>query len=233
VDFQNQAAEETNQNQNQTNLKTCLPLEEHASTILTPHSFAIFQKEISLSTQYAVYETATETYLVQHHLKASSGSQIVTCIPSGEEIICTCKGFEFLGVLCRHALRVLSLKNCFVVPDRYLLLRWRRESNLFHKGSGFKYRSQALKSLGSIVVQESAITKDRFEYVQWHLGKLLNHVREMETGPANDVLEDDWLDAGTSFLAEMDAGRQIAPRGRPRKQKSLLKVVNGGEVALL
>lgn len=170
---------------------------------------------------------------MQHHLKAGSGGHIVTCIPSSEEVSCTCKGFEYLGVLCRHALRVLSLKNCFVVPDRYLLLRWRHESNLFHKSSGFKYRSQALKSLGSIVVQESAITKDRFEYVQWHLGKLLNHVREMEAGPAS-VLEDDWLDAGMSFLAEMDVGptRQITPRGRPRKQKSLVKVANG-EAALL
>ncbi|KAJ3709082.1 hypothetical protein LUZ61_012787 [Rhynchospora tenuis] len=234
VDFQNQAAEETNQNQNQTNLKTCLPLEEHASTILTPYSFAIFQKEISLSTQYAVYETATETYLVQHHLKTGGGGHIVTCIPSSEEVSCTCKGFEFLGVLCRHALRVLSLKNCFVVPDRYLLLRWRRESNMFPKSSGFKYRSQALKSLGSILVQESAITKDRFDYVQFHLGKLLNHVREMEAGPAN-VVEDDWLDAGMSFIAEMDVGptRKIAPRGRPRKQKNTVKVANEENAALL
>lgn len=193
----------------------------------------MFQKEISLSTQYAVYETTTETYLVQHHRKAGTGGHVVTCIPSTKEISCTCKGFEFLGVLCRHTLRVLSLKNCFVVPDKYLLLRWRCESNLFHKSSGFKYRSQALKSLSSIVVQESAVTKDRFEYVQWHLGKLLNHVREMEAGSGN-VLDDDWLDAGMSFLAEMDAGpaRQIVARGRPRKQKSTVKVANGEAATL-
>ncbi|XP_039144108.1 protein FAR1-RELATED SEQUENCE 11-like [Dioscorea cayenensis subsp. rotundata] len=163
VDFQTQAGEEaTRQENNQhVKIKTCMPMEEHASTILTHHAFDLFQKEIMLSTQFAVFETSGDSYIIRHHLK-SDGGHLVNWIPLNEEIHCSCKGFESSGIPCRHALRVLSLKNFFSVPEKYLLVRWCKESSLFPKSNGYKYRSQALCSLASIIVQEASITKDRF-----------------------------------------------------------------------
>ncbi|XP_072982489.1 protein FAR1-RELATED SEQUENCE 11-like [Typha latifolia] len=217
VDFQNQAGEEatTQQSRENVKIKTCLPIEEHASTILTYYAFEMFQKEIMLSTQYAVYETSRESYLVRHHLK-SDGGHMVRCIPSNEEVQCTCTGFEYSGILCRHALRVLSLKNCFLIPEKYLLSRWRRESSLFPKSTGHKYRSQALRSLASIIIQESSVTRDRFDYVQWHLSRLLNHVRDMAN--ADEAASD--FEPSSSFDATVDVipARSVT-RGRPRKLK--------------
>ncbi|XP_010906525.1 protein FAR1-RELATED SEQUENCE 11 [Elaeis guineensis] len=223
VDFQNQAGEEATTQQSRQNIKirTCLPIEEHASTILTHYAFEMFQKEIMLSTQFAVFETSRENYLVRHHLK-SDGGHIVSCIASNEDICCTCRGFECTGILCKHTLRVLSLKNCFLIPEKYLLHRWRRESSLFPKSSGYKYRSQALRSLASIIIQESSITKDRFDYVQWHLSRLLNHVRDM---PATDEAASD-LEPSSSFDATVDVvpARSVT-RGRPRKIRGIVKVI--------
>jgi hypothetical protein len=58
---------------------------------------------------------------------------------------------------------------------------------------------------------ESAITKDRFEYVQWHLGNYSTMSEKWRQG-----LLIYWKMTGTSFLAEMDAGptRQIASRSK-------------------
>ncbi|RWW01362.1 hypothetical protein GW17_00035606 [Ensete ventricosum] len=221
VDFQNQAGEEATTRQNHQNfqMKTCLPLEEHASTILTHYAFEMFQKEIMTSTQYAVFETSRDAYLVRHHL-SSDGGHTVSCSPSNEEVSCSCKGFECNGILCRHVLRVLSLKNCFLVPEKYLLHRWRRESSLFPKSSGYNYRTQALRSLASIIIQESSITKDRFEYVQWHLSRLLNHIRDM---PAADEATLD-LELSSSFDATVDVvPARTVTRGRPRKLKGSTK----------
>ncbi|CAL9055427.1 unnamed protein product [Musa banksii] len=221
VDFQNQAGEEATTRQNHQNfqIKTCLPLEEHTSTILTHYAFEMFQKEIMTSTQYAVFETSRDTYLVRHHL-SSDGGHTVSCLPSNEEVSCSCKGFECSGILCRHVLRVLSLKNCFLVPEKYLLHRWRRESSLFPKSSGYNYRTQALRSLASIIIQESSITKDRFEYVQWHLSRLLNHIRDM---PAADEATLD-LELSSTFDATVDVvPARTVTRGRPRKLKGLTK----------
>lgn len=171
------------------------------------------------SAQFAVYETAPEDYLVRHHLK-SVGGHFVSCIPSDEDVHCSCKGFETNGILCRHALRVLSLKNCFFIPDKYLLTRWRRESSLFPKSSSHKYRSQALRSLASIIIQESALTKERFDYVEWHLSRLLSHVRDM---PAIDVAATD-VEQSSCFDDVVDiATAPSITRGRPRKVKQFVK----------
>lgn len=221
MDLQNQAAEEATMRQNYQNIKikTCMPMEEHALSILTPYAFDLFQKELIASTQYAVFETAREAYLVQHRLKLDGG-HLVRCIPSEEEIQCSCLEFQAYGILCRHALRLLSLKNCFILPDRYLLPRWRRESSLFPKSSGFKYRSLALRSLASIIVQESSITKERFDYVQWHMSKLLSHVRNMPNAAEvdSDTEESSSFDATASILTP-----RSATRGRPKKLKGVVE----------
>ncbi|KAJ3683611.1 hypothetical protein LUZ60_013838 [Juncus effusus] len=232
IDFQNQAAEEStaNQTQQKPNLKTCLPIESHASKILTPYSFSLLQTEIILSNQYAVFDASNETYLVRHYLKdGTDGAHMISCVPANEEINCTCKGFEFSGVLCRHVIRVLSLKNCFAVPDRYVLPRWRLDGSVFERSNGVKFRSKALKSLGGVIVQEGFITKDRFEYVEFQLRRVLDRVREME-GPDADVVASDWSDACTDFDVGMEGGfdRQVAS-SRPRKCK---KIVNEGDLVL-
>lgn len=221
VDFQNQAGEEatTQLSQHTVKLKTCMPIEEHASTVLTHHAFKMFQKEITASVLFAVYETVPENYLVRHHLK-SDGGHFVSCVPSDEDLHCSCKGFETTGILCRHALRVLSLKNCFFIPEKYLLGRWRRESSLFPKSSSIKYRSQALLSLSSIIIQESAAAKNRFEYVEGHLSRLLSHVREMPS--VNSAMPEMEQDSCFDDVVDIATVPSIT-RGRPRKIKQAVK----------
>ncbi|KAL6543874.1 hypothetical protein OROGR_010371 [Orobanche gracilis] len=45
----------------------------------------------------------------------------------GKMARCTCKNFEFVGILCRHVLSVLLHKGCFDIPPTYWLSRWSRE----------------------------------------------------------------------------------------------------------
>ncbi|XP_074313929.1 protein FAR1-RELATED SEQUENCE 5-like [Silene latifolia] len=43
------------------------------------------------------------------------------------EFNCTCKLFEFQGILCRYIIRVLQLKKVQFIPDKYILNRWRKD----------------------------------------------------------------------------------------------------------
>ncbi|XP_028058069.1 protein FAR1-RELATED SEQUENCE 5-like [Camellia sinensis] len=43
-------------------------------------------------------------------------------------ISCSCKKFESLGVLCCHALRVFSVKNLTAIPSQYILKRWAKDA---------------------------------------------------------------------------------------------------------
>ncbi|XP_044504010.1 putative protein FAR1-RELATED SEQUENCE 10 [Mangifera indica] len=164
-------------------IKTCMPIEEHARSILTPYAFRILQHEIVLSMQYATTEMANGSYLVRHY-KKMDGEYLVIWIPEGEQIHCSCKEFEHTGILCRHSLRVVVVKNCFQLPEKYLLLRWRLESSLVlmedHHALGSSDQcAEAFHSLAASLLTESLISKDRFSYVHRELTGLLDHVRSM------------------------------------------------------
>lgn len=164
-------------------IKTCMPLEEHARSILTPYAFRILQHEVVLSTQYAITEMTNGSYLVRHY-KKMDGEYLVIWISEDEQIHCSCKEFEHSGILCRHSLRVLVVKNYFQLPEKYLLLRWRLESSLVPmEGQNAESSSddcaQAFRSLAAALLTESLISKERFNYVHRELTGLLDHVRNM------------------------------------------------------
>ena len=41
---------------------------------------------------------------------------------------CSCKMFETLGLFCRHALRILIVKNVTELPIQYILKRWTKDA---------------------------------------------------------------------------------------------------------
>lgn len=163
--------------------KTCLPIEEHARGLLTPYSFSFLQHEIVLSMQYAITEMANGTYLVRHYKKLE-GECLLICNSEDDLVNCSCKEFEHSGSLCRHVLRLLIVKNCFQIPDRYFPIRWRLESALVPLDDQVTQgisneNSQAFQSLTEALFSESLISKDRFSYVHKELTQLLDHVRDM------------------------------------------------------
>ncbi|MER8077871.1 SWIM zinc finger family protein, partial [Acinetobacter pittii] len=43
------------------------------------------------------------------------------------DVQCSCKLFEFRGILCRHALRILAQLRKSTVPLKYILDWWRKD----------------------------------------------------------------------------------------------------------
>ncbi|KAH9681032.1 protein FAR1-RELATED SEQUENCE [Citrus sinensis] len=43
------------------------------------------------------------------------------------EVNCICSKFQFKGILCRHALAVLICNSVELLPERYILSRWRKD----------------------------------------------------------------------------------------------------------
>ncbi|KFK28408.1 hypothetical protein AALP_AA8G511000 [Arabis alpina] len=174
-------------------MKTCMPMEDHARGVLTPFAFSVLQNEMVLSVQYAVSEMANGPYIV-HHFKKMEGECCVIWNPENEEIHCSCKEFQHSGILCRHSLRVLSVKNCFHIPDQYFLVRWRQEcplitaENQHGQGVGDDC-AQTFHSLTETLLTESMISKDRVDYVNQELSALIDRVRNI--APANACISHD------------------------------------------
>ncbi|KAF7801264.1 protein FAR1-RELATED SEQUENCE 5-like [Senna tora] len=52
----------------------------------------------------------------------------VTFNSEDETVVCSCKKFEFIGILCGHALHVLHHWNKIVIPEKYILKRWTKNA---------------------------------------------------------------------------------------------------------
>ncbi|PSS02922.1 Protein FAR1-RELATED SEQUENCE like [Actinidia chinensis var. chinensis] len=188
VDFKDQAGEQQTMQQNLQNicLKTGAPMESHAATILTPFAFSKLQEQLVLAAHYASFRVE-DGFLVRHHTKLDGGRKVYW-VPREGIISCSCHQFEFSGILCRHALRVLSTGNCFQIPDRYLPLRWRRinipSTKLLHcTPNDHGERVQLLQSMVSTLITESAKSKDRLDMATKQVSMLLSRVREQPVFP--------------------------------------------------
>ncbi|RAL44881.1 hypothetical protein DM860_003640 [Cuscuta australis] len=180
VDFKDQIGEQQTMQQNLQNisLKTGAPMESHAAAVLTPFAFSKLQEQLVLAAHYASFQLE-DCFLVRHHTK-SDGGRNVYWAPLEGIIGCSCQLYEFSGILCRHALRVLSAGNCFQIPDRYLPLRWRRISSSAQmvNQNDHAERVQSLHCLVSNLVSESVKSRERLDFATEKVSVLLSRIRE-------------------------------------------------------
>ncbi|WOL08922.1 protein FAR1-RELATED SEQUENCE 9-like [Canna indica] len=112
------------------NLKTASPIEKQASTIYTRAIFNKFQEEFVESLGYNVYKIkdgANRKYSVTRD-EDSLETFIVSYNASKKTASCSCKNFEFSGILCRHILGVFLMIDVRVLPREYFLQRWTRNA---------------------------------------------------------------------------------------------------------
>ncbi|XP_050210557.1 protein FAR1-RELATED SEQUENCE 11 [Mercurialis annua] len=197
VDFKDRAAEQQTMQQNLQNLplKTGAPMEAHAASVFTPYAFSKLQEQLVLAAHYASFQME-DCFFVRHHTKLDGGRKVYW-VPREGIISCSCHHFEFSGILCRHALRVLSTANCFQIPDRYLPVRWRRISSspaklLQNSSNDHGERMQYLQNLVSTLINESAKSKERIDLATEQLSILLSRIREQPVPPngASDFTSD-------------------------------------------
>ncbi|KAD6453838.1 hypothetical protein R6Q59_015627 [Mikania micrantha] len=127
--------EERKEDFNSFNLQTVLhtkdPLEEQCRRLYTITLFKVFQKELLESYSYVGIkiniEGAISRYLVQ---RCGNGDErnTVAFNASNLNISCSCRMFEFEGILCRHALKVFQIMNIREIPSRYILHRWTKNA---------------------------------------------------------------------------------------------------------
>ena len=70
------------------------------------------------------FEVKEDVKLVEtcRHVTFMVYLDVVTC-----EVNCSCRLFEFKGVLCRHAIMALIDQEIFCVPEKYIFKRWRKD----------------------------------------------------------------------------------------------------------
>jgi len=99
------------------------PILIQASTIYTPTLFEVFQAEYEKSlAAYIVSSNGTNEFIIA--IGAFGGTftpeeeRKVVVNPTSQTVLCSCRLFERIGILCRHALKGLDLLNIKLLPEK-------------------------------------------------------------------------------------------------------------------
>ncbi|XP_019225397.1 PREDICTED: protein FAR1-RELATED SEQUENCE 11-like [Nicotiana attenuata] len=240
VSIRNHAGEEATMRQKYYNpqIKTFMPMEKHASKVITPFAFKLLQDEMILSVEYGLFPHSDGSYLVRHYSKTDGGRFVYW--NSIEEVVqCSCQEFEFSGILCRHSIRVLSAHNDFMLPDKYLLAKWRQENPLvlkfthMMKSSNDNNEFQSLHSTFRDLTLESLKTKGRLEYAKKEWQRVLQIV---QCFPKNERMSEEHEHVSISQSIESNSldedyhienPQQSQTKGRKKEKK----LVGGIEAA--
>ncbi|XP_020105097.1 protein FAR1-RELATED SEQUENCE 5-like isoform X3 [Ananas comosus] len=107
-----------------------------AANIYTPVVFEIFRKEFEMfmdSMLFSCGEVGTASdYRVA--ITEKPKEHFVRFESSDCSVVCSCKKFEFTGIQCCHALKVLDFRNIKELPQKYFLKRWRKDAKSGNKG---------------------------------------------------------------------------------------------------
>ncbi|XP_052169880.1 protein FAR1-RELATED SEQUENCE 4-like isoform X2 [Diospyros lotus] len=110
-------------------------MEKQFQEVYTISKFKEFQEELTgkmycdiISTEVGYLGTR---YEVQEDIifNETTKRKRFTVMFEGEKchIVCSCHLFEFQGILCKHALSVLIRNDVKLIPDSYILRRWRKD----------------------------------------------------------------------------------------------------------
>ncbi|KAL5864407.1 hypothetical protein ACOSQ3_001921 [Xanthoceras sorbifolium] len=105
---------------------------KHVRGVYTPKIFELFQQEYETCLNIVVNQCTENGSLFEYKVSiyGQLREYIVTYNLSDETVVCNCMKFEFMGVLCSHALKILDYRNIKVLPSHYILKRWTRDARV-------------------------------------------------------------------------------------------------------
>ncbi|PIN10912.1 hypothetical protein CDL12_16491 [Handroanthus impetiginosus] len=103
---------------------------KHAASVYTHEVFELFQDEVRKAYDSRVELCGESGEIFEYKVTPfKKHYQHTVWYDSSEgKVSCSCKKFEFAGILCSHALKVLSARNIVKIPDIYIKKRWTKKA---------------------------------------------------------------------------------------------------------
>ncbi|KAJ1685197.1 hypothetical protein LUZ63_016587 [Rhynchospora breviuscula] len=175
------------------------PLELDARRVYTRKVFSVF-KELLKDNCLGIVKEIKRDKLYEVEIKDNPDfkhwvpvSYLVKVDKEAELYSCNCKGFEFEGLLCPHAMKVMWIHGIQHLPSHYILKRWCRDSNANIKrpinersrdvGSSLAlqmFRATTLKAQASRLVDLGSKDAQSFNLVEGQLNELINQLQPLQ-----------------------------------------------------
>ncbi|KAJ1688549.1 hypothetical protein LUZ63_019939 [Rhynchospora breviuscula] len=175
------------------------PLELDARQVYTRKVFSVF-KELLKDSCLGIVKEIERDKLYEVEIKNNPDfkhwvpvSYLVKVDKEAELYSCNCKGFEFDGLLCPHAMKVMWIHGIQHLPSHYILKRWCRDANANVKrpmnerskdaGNSLAlqmFRATTLKAQFSQLVDLASKDAQSFNLVEGKLSELINKLEPLQ-----------------------------------------------------
>ncbi|KAK1558717.1 hypothetical protein Q3G72_005745 [Acer saccharum] len=102
----------------------------HGLHVYTNKMFSIFETELISCMGVRMKEVHNDSGVYTYEANEEGQERVykVSFNSISCDVSCCCMLYESMGMLCRHALKVLDFNNVTSIPSRYILKRWTKEA---------------------------------------------------------------------------------------------------------
>ncbi|KAL6856120.1 hypothetical protein ACP4OV_018922 [Aristida adscensionis] len=188
---------DVNANQN-TKKPPSMRILRQAANVYTPAAFKMFEREFELYMDCMLYHCGEMGTISEYRISIEENPKdhFVKFDSLNSLMSCSCRTFEFLGIPCRHMLKVLDTRNIKDLPAQYILKRWRKDAKSGSSNGGYTFsydgdhesarskRYSFLCRVFSIAAARAATSPESFAYVENQGNILMDQVQQViETRP--------------------------------------------------
>ncbi|KAH9768887.1 protein FAR1-RELATED SEQUENCE [Citrus sinensis] len=124
--------------------RTSFAIEKQVEEVYTISEFQEFQQELVNKIYCEVFSCGGSEYEVIENDEKSREKTFRVIFEKDEgEIRCVCSMFEYKGILCKHAIVVLSRNRVQLLPEKYIVRRWRKDVRRFSSKVKVSYNARS------------------------------------------------------------------------------------------
>ncbi|BBH07035.1 hypothetical protein Prudu_018841 [Prunus dulcis] len=179
-----------------------MPMNKQMATLYTRTMFQKFEQELIQSTA-CFLELKTEdackvVFNVSERKNWETRVAEVVYVKDSDHASCSCKRFEFVGIICKHILALFRRDQIEYMPEKYILKRWKKTAKcgLVSDANGKEIKDCAdpgllikrstMSRLASDVVEDALMSEEGCEVLSETLKSLQVKLKLLKDGPSNN-----------------------------------------------
>ncbi|CAL8174523.1 unnamed protein product [Prunus armeniaca] len=179
-----------------------MPMNKQMATLYTRTMFQKFEQELIQSTacflELKTEDASKVVFNVSERKNWETRVAEVVYVKDSDHASCSCKRFEFVGIICKHILALFRRDQIEYMPDKNILKRWKKTAKfgLVSDANGNEIKDSAdpgllikrstMSRLASDVVEDALMCEEGCELLSETLKSLQVKLKLLKDGPSNN-----------------------------------------------
>ncbi|CAL9000723.1 unnamed protein product [Prunus brigantina] len=179
-----------------------MPMNKQMATLYTRTMFQKFEQKLIQNTtcflELKTEDASKVVFNVSERKNWETRVAEVVYVKDSDHASCSCKRFEFVGIICKHILALFRRDQIEYMPDKYILKRWKKtaKSGLVSDANGNEIKDSAdpgllikrstMSRLASDVVEDALMCEEGCELLSETLKSLRVKLKLLKDGPSNN-----------------------------------------------